>query len=907
MTTNYNKYYDTYIKQKTTGAIAVNSKNYSLRNDGNTYLKGDIDISGNLSINGSDVQTQINSKMTSSNYLQVVSNGTNGYINIGNQQSNNKVLVIYDASPSDNPVDATYFYGFGINSGIRFQVPSISESYTFNAGYTQYVTINNNGITINTGNLNGCSLTNLPNLVYLDCSGSLTTLLSNKQNLLNSSSALLGATLNGTSLTNITKLPYLDCSGSLTTLLSNKQNLLNSSSALLGATLNGTSLTNITKLPYLDCSGSLTTLLSNKQNLLNSSSALLGATLNGISLTNITNLPYYDCSGSLTTLLSNKQNLLNSSSALLGASLNGVSLTNITNLPYYDCSGSLTTLLSNKQNLLNSSSALLGATLNGISLTNITNLPYYDCSGSLTTLLGAKTTLSAVQSNNNAFTGTNTFNTSLPTSNLIPSLSSQFITKLYADSTYTASGGTTLSAVQSNNNVWTGTNAFNTSLPTTTLSPTLSTQLISKSYCDTQIATCQPSITSTVDIYGKNISGNIVEVRTSLYAYGVTIPNTRISNLQYLDINSSLTTQLASKQPTIDATVDVYGKNVSGDSINVRNYLTTNGVNIPASVLSNLQCMNILNSSSLTTTTLNIQEQIQQAAFAFTGANTFLQAPLYLGTDTNPPSNTFITRSYVDTQLTNKMTSSDYLQVVSNGTNGYVNIGNQQSNNKVLVIYDASPSDNPVDATYFYGFGISSGIRYQTPSTSESHGFYGGYTQYVSIGNNGITMNTGDLSIPAGAAFTFIPPGTIMMGIAGSMSGYLLCNGQTISRATYANLFAVLGTAYGAGNGTTTFKIPDFRGMFLRGTGTHGVYTNRSGPSLGAVQMDQIASHTHSLSNAQPNYQYGNNSGNFGVLTGGTKAVTTTGNYTSFPGTTNATGGTETNPINYSVNYFVKY
>ena len=46
--TSYNKYYDTYIKQKTNGAISVNGKNYSFRNDGNSFFNGDIDISGNL-------------------------------------------------------------------------------------------------------------------------------------------------------------------------------------------------------------------------------------------------------------------------------------------------------------------------------------------------------------------------------------------------------------------------------------------------------------------------------------------------------------------------------------------------------------------------------------------------------------------------------------------------------------------------------------------------------------------------------------------------------------------------------------------------------------------------------------------------------------------------------------------
>jgi microcystin-dependent protein len=48
---------------------------------------------------------------------------------------------------------------------------------------------------------------------------------------------------------------------------------------------------------------------------------------------------------------------------------------------------------------------------------------------------------------------------------------------------------------------------------------------------------------------------------------------------------------------------------------------------------------------------------------------------------------------------------------------------------------------------------------------------------------------------------------------------WLLCNGQAVSRATYADLFEVIGTSFGEGNGSTTFNVPDYRGKFLRGLG----------------------------------------------------------------------------------------
>ena len=49
-------------------------------------------------------------------------------------------------------------------------------------------------------------------------------------------------------------------------------------------------------------------------------------------------------------------------------------------------------------------------------------------------------------------------------------------------------------------------------------------------------------------------------------------------------------------------------------------------------------------------------------------------------------------------------------------------------------------------------------------------------------------------------------------------SGWLLCNGAAVSRTTYANLFAKLGTKHGAGDGSTTFNLPNLNGRFLEGT-----------------------------------------------------------------------------------------
>ena len=64
-----------------------------------------------------------------------------------------------------------------------------------------------------------------------------------------------------------------------------------------------------------------------------------------------------------------------------------------------------------------------------------------------------------------------------------------------------------------------------------------------------------------------------------------------------------------------------------------------------------------------------------------------------------------------------------------------------------------------------------------------------------------------------------IPPGTIIHYAGRTVPrGYLICNGANVSRKGYAALFAAIGTTYGAGDGSTTFGLPNLNGRFLEGT-----------------------------------------------------------------------------------------
>ena len=101
--------------------------------------------------------------------------------------------------------------------------------------------------------------------------------------------------------------------------------------------------------------------------------------------------------------------------------------------------------------------------------------------------------------------------------------------------------------------------------------------------------------------------------------------------------------------------------------------------------------------------------------------------------------------------------------------------------------------------------------------------------------------------------YPLIPVGGLMP-YAGSTSpeGWLLCDGAAINRTTYANLFALIGTTYGSGNGTTTFNVPDMRSRMPIGTGAGTGLTSRALAATGGAESVVVASgnlplHQHTI------------------------------------------------------------
>lgn len=190
-----------------------------------------------------------------------------------------------------------------------------------------------------------------------------------------------------------------------------------------------------------------------------------------------------------------------------------------------------------------------------------------------------------------------------------------------------------------------------------------------------------------------------------------------------------------------------------------------------------------------------------------------------------------------------------------------------------------------------------------------------------------LSLNGSDLTISGGNTVTLATPtmpAGCMMAYGGSAAptGWLLCDGSAVSRTTYATLYAAIGNAYGSGDGSTTFNLPDLRGRFMRGvdgsagndpdkaTRTASNSGGNTGNNVGSLQIDGYKSHNHNLkvNNSTVGGEMAGTSNYLAASTnGGGYSYWTTNGYTNNTVSIVANGGNETRPVNVYVNYIIKY
>ena len=206
----------------------------------------------------------------------------------------------------------------------------------------------------------------------------------------------------------------------------------------------------------------------------------------------------------------------------------------------------------------------------------------------------------------------------------------------------------------------------------------------------------------------------------------------------------------------------------------------------------------------------------------------------------------------------------------------------------------------------------SNGIRFNGATADN---FY-----YVKAGNGGIYQYNKENQ----GSILSTPVGSLIMGPipeAQTPAGYLFCNGQAVSRTTYSALFNVLGTNFGAGDGSTTFNVPDYRDCFLRGLGTKN-------NSFYVKQSQGLPDHSHKEFNTTYN-TYGDqltsvpdsfvaaagikrnttDRDDYNLMVSVGNPVTPNAGNTGNASVSNSIYGasSEVRPVNYAVNYFIKY
>lgn len=158
-------------------------------------------------------------------------------------------------------------------------------------------------------------------------------------------------------------------------------------------------------------------------------------------------------------------------------------------------------------------------------------------------------------------------------------------------------------------------------------------------------------------------------------------------------------------------------------------------------------------------------------------------------------------------------------------------------------------------------------------------------------------------TVPAGTVVPFAGP------VHQVPDGWLLCDGSLVSRSDFTDLFDVIGTTHGEGDGFSTFRLPDYRGMFLRGVDLgRGIDPDRgsrfnfpggsTGDGVGSIQSAVFGRHGHSLGAVGLCDAGAPNGGLFPLVNilqpCRARTVST------------AAGGNETRPVNVYVNFLIK-
>ena len=215
------------------------------------------------------------------------------------------------------------------------------------------------------------------------------------------------------------------------------------------------------------------------------------------------------------------------------------------------------------------------------------------------------------------------------------------------------------------------------------------------------------------------------------------------------------------------------------------------------------------------------------------------------------------------------------LTIQKNGSTVGTFSANQATDKTINITVPTKTSDLNNDSGFITGVtwnDVSNKPSFATVATSGSYNDLSNKPTIPTVNNgtltiqkNGSTVGTfsanqaTDKTINITVPDAFLPIGTYIQ-FAGSQAptGFLVCNGGAISRTTYSALFAVIGTTYGSGDGSTTFNLPNLTDRFLQGSTTSGTVKNAGLPDIqgeigGRIGLDSAAGAFRAVGNVSSN------------------------------------------------------
>lgn len=253
------------------------------------------------------------------------------------------------------------------------------------------------------------------------------------------------------------------------------------------------------------------------------------------------------------------------------------------------------------------------------------------------------------------------------------------------------------------------------------------------------------------------------------------------------------------------------------------------------------------------------------------------------------------------------------------GTNNSQTITNKTFSGSITYSQTATPANPSAGSNRLYPkvdnqfYTLTSGgteaVLATNPMTTGGDVIYGGASGVPTRLANGsagqILESSGSTNAPVWSD-RGMPSGAVIMwsgALGAPPTGWLDLDGSAINRTTYSALFALYGVDYGAGDGSTTFNLPNAQGVFIRGAGTQSINGRNKTGTRGTTQEDALQGHYHDFTNS---IQY--NAGGFNA--GGGAAANTLSQATGGPITDGTNGtpriGAETRPANIVLTYIVK-